>query len=960
MLATFAIAFSACNDDDVTVTPAPDPEVVTDGADRVSVFSLNNAAVQAPDTVNHLRFTLIPQGSGCTQDFYGHAEVVGRRLDCRMRIPEGSELPDGSYVMVVAYRYGGPALGARFVVGFEDAVLREIIAETPSYRGLEGDGTSSSPYLVGSTDDFMSLLNNLRRDSVASGAGLWFSQTADFRAPVQSSITDGRGFYGMRFAGHYDGGGHAIEGLYYMGNNNPSKDYNIGLFSKLGSGATVKDLKLANVSISNVFGNAGALCGTSEGNVTISNVKMTGFISAGGDNIGGLIGLVYGDLTVDGYDFGGTVNGSYSVGGLAGRTYVSVPVASMHVENVTTSTHQFSVNGSNVIGGLIGNCGHNVTFKNINLVHSVSSEDSDIAIISAMGGSVGGLVGSGQSAEKLRLENVNVECPIKGGGESVGGCFGYLEIKADMEIDGCTVKSIVKGKNRVGGFAGTLKNKKINFGKPFSILVNVGAASVQGNDEVGGFAGYALNTGIYRSDAGVGVRLAANVSGDGKSVGGMYGSLTDGLIDMDAVEVNPTMRVNGTANVGGLVGEMHSTIVDGFDLPSYHGGTRLPDSGEFADAYSCVVIGDTNVGGLVGYSTGINCIRNLGCKSSVTNSGDYTGGIVGRVESDRDQIRGVVFAGTVSSAGAYTGGIAGNINVKSWVDINNMLNFGSVKGSESTGGVVGYFGVNYDVETFWCVNAGDVNGSGSTGGVIGTLEGSKSCKIGNLANYGNIESEGSGAQVATGGVVGRAPSQHTTIYDATNFGKVYANGAPHGVGGIVGALGHDPSGASFYCSDNGKLYWAANFGEVGASGAGCNVGGIVGWLEEGYSGGEDSIVHDCYNAGDVTSDQNADNGGIVGLVDHFGCVKRCVNYGKVSYGNAMIGTRKEGVIFYHDHLIMLKDSGKEWCADTKLEESELGDASKYSGLVFGKDGWQISGGRATLSANSFQNVAKPK
>ena len=99
------------------------------------------------------------------------------------------------------------------------------------------------------------------------------------------------------------------------------------------------------------------------------------------------------------------------------------------------------------------------------------------------------------------------------------------------------------------------------------------------------------------------------------------------------------------------------------------------------------------------------------------------------------------------------------------------------------------------------------------------------------------------------------------------------------------------------------------------------------------------MVHDCYNAGEVTSDQDDDNGGIVGYVDNFGEVVRCVNFGKVAYGNAMVGTHKSGTTWYHHNLYFLKNTGKDWCGE-EFSESDKSKESTYENFDFGSV-WKI-------------------
>lgn len=98
------------------------------------------------------------------------------------------------------------------------------------------------------------------------------------------------------------------------------------------------------------------------------------------------------------------------------------------------------------------------------------------------------------------------------------------------------------------------------------------------------------------------------------------------------------------------------------------------------------------------------------------------------------------------------------------------------------------------------------------------------------------------------------------------------------------------------------------------------------------------MTHDCYNTGSVISDQHSENGGVIGCVDHYGEVVRCINIGKVSYGNGVVGTH-HGTIWHHHDLYYLENSGKGWCADS-FPESKKKDKSTFHGFNFNDD-WAI-------------------
>ena len=122
------------------------------------------------------------------------------------------------------------------------------------------------------------------------------------------------------------------------------------------------------------------------------------------------------------------------------------------------------------------------------------------------------------------------------------------------------------------------------------------------------------------------------------------------------------------------------------------------------------------------------------------------------------------------------------------------------------------------------------------------------------------------------------------------------------MGGIAGRLGENGSGL-IGMTDNMEMAYCCNRGKISSDNKYSNVGGLLGYQEDGHFADDVTyMTHDCYNAGEVTSDQADDNGGIVGNVDNFAEVVRCINFGNVSYGNAVVGTHKAGTDWYHHNL----------------------------------------------------------
>lgn len=985
-MASFISLVCACSDD---VNPdGLDSQLKQEGDVTISCFNLNKSAFRIPASVEYVSLRLVTvkssesseemakwtRGNRATERDTIHLAakiIVGdQKIRIETSIPKGISLNE-EYILTLHPEQGMRRYAGGVKATFDSNLMVKVGDEAPSYRGLEGEGTEESPYLIGNADDFLSFLNNLRRDEIFSGSELFFRQTADFTAPTQSSIVDGRGYYGFKFAGIYDGNNHKIDNLYYIGDRNSDKDSYIGLFPELHDGATIRNLTLSNVNISRAYNNVGALCGYSMGNVSISNVSVSGNISDCNSYVGGLVGYALGSLTVDGYDMAVNVDGCYNTGGAVGE----FNGRDITISHVTTKSHRFSVLASDShAGGIIGYglVEGKLNLNNIELEHTVSAEDADVKIIHGEA-NAGGLIGTlSDSNEKFIFDNIEISCPVSTDESYAGGLIGLVNLRSGIQISGCRVKSIVSGETSIGGFFGEAEcdNAYIEFAGPDGsncFETDLSAAGIKAGSKGGGLIGQLLNCTGFKGSK---VKIAANVNVSGECAGGVIGYSDKSDVDPSFFDVNTLMRVKGTSKVGGIIGQSSlGSIADSknpvFDVERTP-QAFIPSKSQFPSVVSCMVEGTDYVGGLIGYAESrLYCLASA---STVTASGSYAGGIAGYAGIyDGSPIQRCVFMGSLGCQGSHVGGIAGYlanaVNGKtSGGFLRDCVNYSEIRGGDYTGGIVG--NVDYTsgvrMELHWSVNLGKVNGGVPCGGLIGKCDGNGGVGMGmvGLANYGDVNSSASGNTSGVGGVIGHARSTHIAINGAMNKGDIHAEGRVNGIGGVVGVLGHDPGGV--YQDHNGEMYWSANYGTVSCSNPESYAGGVCGWLEEGYSGGRDSYIHDCYNIGEVTTNHNSDTGGILGYVDHFGRIERCINFGNVSYGNATIGTQKPACIFYHSDLNMIDGTGKDWCADRKIKSSEQGDQSKYKGISFDNTNWKMTGGRPHLASNRFEDVVPPQ
>ena len=163
--------------------------------------------------------------------------------------------------------------------------------------------------------------------------------------PIGTSISNA-------YKGTFDGGGHTISGLTMTG----SDEY-AGLFGYIGSGGTVKNVKLENVRITSDYQYAyvGGVAGNNDG--AIENCSVSGSVSGNSKSngtsncVGGVVGQQYGG-SITRCSSSATVKGANEVGGVAGQTnYGATLTACYATGNVTAESDP---QNNTYAGGVVG------------------------------------------------------------------------------------------------------------------------------------------------------------------------------------------------------------------------------------------------------------------------------------------------------------------------------------------------------------------------------------------------------------------------------------------------------------------------------------------------------------------------------------------------------------------------------------------------------------------------------
>ncbi|HIY14870.1 MAG TPA: fimbrillin family protein [Candidatus Alistipes cottocaccae] len=154
-----------------------------------------------------------------------------------------------------------------------------------------------------------------------------------------------------QYTGTFNGGGHTITGLTVT-----TSDQYAGLFGRIGSGGTVKDVTLEGVQIATTHsvGDAGGVAGWSYGN--IENCSVSGSVSVSGMNgiAGGVVGYQSGGF-LTGCSSSATVNAGCIAGGVAGLTDSGATLTACYATGNVTFERASTIN--TFAGGVVGTNG---------------------------------------------------------------------------------------------------------------------------------------------------------------------------------------------------------------------------------------------------------------------------------------------------------------------------------------------------------------------------------------------------------------------------------------------------------------------------------------------------------------------------------------------------------------------------------------------------------------------------
>lgn len=550
-----------------------------------------------------------------------------------------------------------------------------------------------------------------------------------------------------------------------------------------------------------------------------------------------------------------------AIGGLVGFTQDSK-------DDTSPLTTTFS--GTSAFGGTI----------TVSVEATNKSQDSD-AKISCIGGIVGDM-GSGANFASGSNVTVGGNINITLAAANVGGVVGRTNKATFIGKFNVAPNMSTENAENVGGFIGknigtvyiladtTDKLENTTVGALNGTEISIGG-KIKGTSEVGGFigvnnSGSTLNIGSnvanakpYKSGT-LTITITASVTGSGDNVGGIVGknegvSGQDDYAIVDIVKgtIKQNGAIKGANNVGGIIGLNDGLLTTG-------GGEA-----------------DTTIGGVTLSEEQQNKIKNLSINNtgSVTGTGDYVGGVVGKLDSPS----------ALRTEDSGKGAIAGT-----------FTNSGNVSGGKFVGGSLGYVGKNVtitaknNVATLF-VNDGQVTATGYyAGGSIGVLVG----KIEGVDNGHTVNFKNTGTVTATdfvGGSIGvlAGPVKYAQFVNSSGNLSIAAVNA---VGGSVGFIGvptpletiltgvgitladdyvkventhFEASGELTANPDSNAISVAKDAATNKSTGWG-GVGGAIGVIGKNVRWGTEQNKNTYYANGNVTANGINNVGGIVGII----------------------------------------------------------------------------------------------
>ena len=668
-----------------------------------------------------------------------------------------------------------------------------------------GSGTESDPYQIKT----FAHLDNVRKKLVKDAETMVYFKMVDDIDMSDQSWTMYNGSTGNVYKYDFDGNGHTISN-FSMTRSGAS------FFGALTGGSKIHDLKFEDVSLTGVEegGNSVATVSYNVNDGTIDNVDIskinitpltntgTGAIAAKltqgaisncdvtdltitgtHQRIGGIVGTTEGSY-VNKIEYctvsSSTINGGWATGGIIG---IHSSSGKLSVSNCTVSgkaaTPTVVKSSSSSVGGIIGEGQKAIEVTDCKAAYlSVSTTKSSDK--SYCGGIAGLFKEEDSSLTRCSLTDTSVDA---GNTLSVGGILGYAT--KTCTITQCTVSNaansaMITGAACVGGVIGEAAETVTLIG--CEVVSKISALGGDYNKDftsvglAGGIIGYAAAGGSMTNNGYSGT-LSSSGTGANDAVGGIIGYTAKFCTITECTTSNA--EISGSYRVAGIVGRVTGSDKTNRTLIS---GCKVKDNVSItaSGAYVGGIVGRNHAGAGLSVSS---CIVNASLSCTNTDSDNYIGGVIGDT-GGAVKVEKCCVTGNLTGKHKRIGGIIGSMPTNVKYDASDISECaylgGQITGTTQLGGIVGVVTTAAKISNCYSIS-GSIKGTGYTGGIVGNYTGTivgdntvlslSDCHVSNcFSTMDNNTEEGN----SNGGLIGCFGPGSETNRKTSNSGSVTA------------------------------------------------------------------------------------------------------------------------------------------------------------------------------------------
>ncbi|MGN1169835.1 MAG: hypothetical protein ACI4RB_06910, partial [Acutalibacteraceae bacterium] len=572
--------------------------------------------------------------------------------------------------------------GAKLVLEYSGGIRAAV--DMISVKGMLGDGSNASPYIINSED-------TLKLLTIYPNAN--FVMTADVE--LEQDWTPA-----AKFTGKLDGAGCKISGLNVVGG---------GLFEQLDGNAVVKDITFENATVSG-SSNAGVVAASVAGNAKISGVNIISCEVNAADYAGGVAGVVNSSACeISVVEVKSSKITALNAAGIAALVSGEAQIKSCKADSS-------AITGTYAAGGIVA------VADAQKLIVSGCASSADIKAKNA-----GAIVGTAEAP--LEIDSCTAQGTVSGE-YAEGGIIGFVntELDGDLKVKNCAVSSELSGKAKysagiVARFA-PLPEDNADFAKMFT-----------GNTVSGGYYSFENAVMKYQNLPAEDVEIQKpELEGSGTAESPY---IISSAAELAAIPDSTDAYYKLTADIN-IAPEDYSISVDenGKTVygPFYGGYSPIKAFGGVFDGGGHIISGlyidsESDYVGLFASVVGTGTVNNLrveildeseGAGFSGIRGKDFVGGIAGYCESADGIVNCSVTGGSVNGE-RNVGGLVGALASSK---LDSCFAVSTVSGTKAVGGLVGLTsGKSSVVNSF---SSGAVNCEG--GSLIGRNTGSLNIK----------------------------------------------------------------------------------------------------------------------------------------------------------------------------------------------------------------------------------------